>query len=200
MNRLATALTLRHSLKVTTERQSLGLRETPMSATKTTANTTLAVSTGQGEGRVIVGWCEWVGLPKLNIPQLRAKIDTGARTSVLHAFQIAPYIQSGEPWVRFGIHPRQRNMSVVQMCEAQVIDRRNISDSGGHRQMRYVIETELRLGDYYWPIELTLTARDSMAFRMLLGRSAIQNQFLVDPAHSYRIGKRFSTKPQGAKS
>lgn len=157
-----------------------------------------AASAGRA-GPVVIGWREWVSLPQLDIARIKAKIDTGARTSALHAFQIDPFTRAGEPWVRFAIHPRQRDMSEVRVCEARIIDRRNISDSSGHRQLRYVIETRIKLGEDCWPIELTLAARDTMAFRMLLGRSAIQGRFLLDPAHSFRTGSKFGIKPQGPK-
>ena len=138
----------------------------------------------------VVGWREWLALPELGIDHIKAKIDTGARTSALHAFLVEPFDRQGKQWVRFSIHPLQRNSEYVVECEAQVKDRRMVSDSGGHREYRYVIESSISLGHMKWLAELTLTDRDSMKFRMLLGRTALGGKFLVDPAVSYAIGKK----------
>lgn len=143
----------------------------------------------------VVGWREWLVLPELGIKQIKAKVDTGARTSALHAYYVDPFKRHGETWVRFGIHPKQHDSNFKLECEARVRDRRVVSDSGGHKERRYVIETQLVLGGFRWKSELTLTDRDSMKFRMLLGRRALNGRFLVDPARSYLIGKKRPEKP-----
>jgi hypothetical protein len=142
------------------------------------------------ESLVTLGWREWVGLPDLGIRQIKAKVDTGARTSALHAFQIEEFTERGKPRVRFRIHPIQRDNDTVIECEADVVDQRVVSDSGGHREKRYVIRTDVVIGPHTWNAELTLTARDDMLFRMLLGRTAMTRKAKVDPSRSYLVGKK----------
>jgi len=136
-----------------------------------------------------IGWREWVALPDLNLPALKAKVDTGARTSALHAFLIEPYTKDGIDMLRFMIHPIQLNDRLEVECHAPVFDYREVTDSGGHREMRYVIQSRLVIGNIEQPVEMTLTNRDTMRFRMLLGRRAMENRFLVDPGASYVNGK-----------
>lgn len=138
---------------------------------------------------MLIGWREWLKLPDLGILHIKAKIDTGARTSALHAFYVDPFLYHDVQWVRFGIHPQQGNSDAVVDCKAPVKDLRTVTDSGGHKEDRYVIETRLSLGTVTWPAEITLTNRDSMKFRMLLGRTALKGNFLVDSSTSYRFGK-----------
>ncbi len=137
----------------------------------------------------LLGWREWAALPDLHIGQIKAKIDTGARSSALHAFSIEPYRKGGQRWVMFAVHPKQRNNSVMIECHAPIKDRRIVSDSGGHRQWRYVIETPLILGQTLINAEMTLTNRDSMLFRLLIGRTALNRRFLIDSNASYLQGK-----------
>ena len=138
---------------------------------------------------ITLGWREWVSLPELGLPAIKAKIDTGARTSCLHAFSVEPFEKNGKEWVRFGIHPHQDDTETEVFCEAEVIEKRMVSDSGGHKEERFVISTELVLADQRWPIEITLTNRDSMLFRMLLGRTAMGNKIIVSPSKSFLLGK-----------
>lgn len=140
----------------------------------------------------IIGWREWITLPDLNIPGIKAKIDTGARTSTLHAFRVEPYRKCHLLWVRFAIHPNQHNAGNWLECHAAVKDQRLVSDSGGHKQLRYIIETRMGVGHHTFMAEMTLTGRDDMRFRMLLGRTALNGRFIVDPSASYLFGKRSS--------
>lgn len=137
----------------------------------------------------IIGWREWLVLSDLNICKIKAKVDTGARTSALHAFWVDAYEKNHQPWIRFAIHPLQYNTDLVVECDAPVKDRRMVTDSGGHKQRRYVIETMVNMGSRAFSAELTLTDRDTMRFRMLLGRTAIKGRFLVDSSVSYLHGK-----------
>lgn len=135
--------------------------------------------------RLIVGWQEWVALPDLGLPALKAKIDTGAKTSALHTHLIEPFGSARHPKVRFSVQPSP-NADLEVMATADVIDRREVTSSNGVRELRYVIETRLSLGGREWPIELTLTNREHMAYRMLIGRQAIRSDMLVDCAASFR--------------
>ncbi len=121
-----------------------------------------------------VGWREWVGLPDLRVDAIKAKIDTGARTSALHAYRIEPFRRAGALWLRFELNPIQRSHAMQVRCEARAVDERTVRNSGGGVERRYIITTMLKLGDAAWTIELALTNRDQMGFRMLLGRTALQ--------------------------
>ncbi len=142
-----------------------------------------------GLEKKLLGWREWACLNSLNLPPIKAKIDTGARTSALHAFELDTFFEGGQRWVHFCIHPRRDNR-LVRVCVAPVIDRRQVSDSGGHRSLRYFIESSLTLGGETWPIELSLTGRENMRFRLLLGRSALAHRCIVDPSLSFCLGRR----------
>lgn len=136
-----------------------------------------------------IGWREWLGFPDLDIPRIKAKIDTGARTSALHAFLVEPFTRDGQPWVRFAIHPIQGDVDTVVECTAPIKDQRVVRDSGGHEEMRYVIETRIAIGDEIVPAEVTLTDRDGMTFRVLLGRTALRKRYVVHPGRSYLQSK-----------
>lgn len=138
----------------------------------------------------IIGWREWIALPELGIEEIKPKIDTGARSSSLHAFNIETFTENGIEMVRFEVHPLQRNDKTIIQCTAPLLENRRITSSTGHRQMRPVILTDVKTRDLSWQIELTLANRDEMGFRMLLGREAVRGRFLVDPARSYLQGKR----------
>lgn len=133
----------------------------------------------------IVGWREWVCLPDLGLARIKAKIDTGARTSALHAFSLQPFVENGKNRIRFDIHPLQHNTELVVTCVADIVDKRLVTDSGGHEEERYVIETPITIAGQTWPIEITLTERENMLFRMLLGRRALRKHFIVNPARSF---------------
>jgi hypothetical protein len=133
----------------------------------------------------IIGWREWVTLPDLGIEKIKAKIDTGARTSALHAFALHPFVENGKNKIRFDIHPLQHNTEKIVTCVADVVDKRFVTDSGGHQEERHVILTPITIAGQTWSIEITLTERENMLFRMLLGRSALRKHFIVNPARSF---------------
>ena len=145
--------------------------------------------TGKPTHKPMLGWREWVALPEFGIAQIKAKIDTGARSSALHAETLEPYRKGGENWLMFTVQPKQKQNELLIECHAPIVDRRLVSDSGGHKQRRYVIETQLLFGQQLIQAEITLTNRDSMRFRMLLGRTAMNGHFIIDPNGSYLQGK-----------
>jgi ribosomal protein S6--L-glutamate ligase len=134
---------------------------------------------------LILGWQEWIALPELGLPALKAKIDTGARTSALHTHLIEPFGSSKRPMVRFTVRPNPKCADLEIAATAPVIDRREVTSSNGERQLRFVIATRVQLGAHGWPIEVTLTNRERMSYRMLLGRQAIRPNVLVDPDASF---------------
>jgi len=141
------------------------------------------------EHKIIVGSAEWCAFTNLAIPAIRARVDSGAKTSSIHAFNISQFKRDNSPWVTFEVHPIQYDRRTVVRCEAAVIDRRNIRSSNGTTEKRFVIRTPITIGNETWDIELTLTNRDSMGFRMLLGREAMQGRMLVDPATKSHLGE-----------
>lgn len=139
--------------------------------------------------KIIVGNEEWCAFPDLGIPAIKARVDTGAKTSCLHAFNMKTFKRKGVVWVGFEIHPLQKNRHVCVWCEAPVVDKRLVKSSTGDSQKRHVIKTPLQIGNDCWEIEVTLTNRDSMGYRMLLGREAMNGRMLVDPAMSFCLGE-----------
>jgi len=137
---------------------------------------------------IIIGGAEWCALPGLNIPAIKARVDSGAKTSALHASNIQKINRRGEKWVSFEVHPIQETRRITIRCEAKVIDQRIVKSSSGISEKRFVIQSSMKIGSYEWNIELTLANRDSMGFRMLLGREAMENRVLVDPANSFMLG------------
>ena len=146
------------------------------------------------EPRPVIGWREWVALVDLGVDRIKVKVDTGARTSALHAFDIQRFRRRGQDWVRFGIHPLQRDSRITIPAEAPLVDERWVRNSGGKTDLRLVVRTTVKFLDVSWDIDLTLTRRDLMGFRMLLGRHAIRRRFIVDPARSF-VGERSKKEP-----
>jgi hypothetical protein len=137
----------------------------------------------------VLGWREWAGLPDWGVAFVKSKIDTGARTSSLHAFDLEWFQHGDAPWVRFEVHPWQRSVADAIVTEAPVVSTRDIRSSSGTVDHRPVVRTLLRLGETTVDAEVTLTRRDEMGFRMLVGREALRGRFLVDPSVSYRCGR-----------
>lgn len=142
-----------------------------------------------GNKLMTVGWREWVSLPELGIGKIKVKLDTGARTSTLHAFDIERFRKQGKDCVKFSVHPLQNNMKKLVNCVADIVDIRAVTTSSGHREQRIFIQTALQLAEQSWPIELTLISRDILRFRMLLGRTAMKQRLLIDPTASYLTKK-----------
>lgn len=147
------------------------------------------MATSPGPVRPVIGWREWVTLPDLGVEHLKVKIDTGARSSALHAFDVEPFRRRGKDMVRFLVHPYQRETGTTVEAEAAVIDERWVRSSSGKRDLRPVIQTSVQWNGVSWPIELTLTRRDTMGFRMLLGREAVRGRYVVDAGRSYYGGR-----------
>lgn len=138
--------------------------------------------------KMVAGSEEWVSLPGLGLPKIKVRVDSGAKTSALHAVNITPFQRNGEPWVSFDVYPIQFDGKRVTHCEAQVVDMRHIKSSTGTREMRYVVKTHIKVNEDAWEVEISLTNRDSMGYRMLLGREAMKGKMLVDPESSFLFG------------
>ena len=139
--------------------------------------------------KLIIGSEEWCSFPELGVPTIKARVDSGAKTSSIHAFNINPFRRDGEAWVSFEIHPIQNNRRTVIRCERPVIDKRVVKSSSGISETRFVVSSPLKLGEHVWNIELTLANRDSMGFRMLLGREAMIDRLIVDPSLTCTLGE-----------
>ena len=138
--------------------------------------------------KLLIGRNEWCQLPDLQIPVIKAKIDTGAKTSAIHAFNIRPVTENQQTWVLFDIYPLQGNTNPRLTCRAPVVDVRAIMSSNGHKEHRYIVKTNLQLADKVWQVELSLSNRDPLRFRLLLGREALKNFVLIDPNLSCHLG------------
>jgi ribosomal protein S6--L-glutamate ligase len=139
--------------------------------------------------KIIIGKEEWASLPDLGLPAVKMRVDSGAKTSSLHAFNINQFEEDGKKYVHFDIHPIQNNRKFIQSCRGLLIDKRNVKSSSGEKEHRHVIRTPITLGEETWDIEITLTNRDSMGYRMLLGREAMTNSVLIDPDRSLCLGQ-----------
>jgi len=141
------------------------------------------------QNKLLLGRCEWCKLPSLGVPAIKAKIDTGAKTSALHAFNLRPSVSGGIAIINFDIHPLQANDTTIISCSEPIIDKREIMSSNGHKELRYVIASLLTVGDVTWEIELTLSNRDPLRYRLLLGRESLVKKALVDPSIDCNQGK-----------
>ena len=144
----------------------------------------------------LIGWREWVSLPDLGIPHIKAKIDSGARTSSIHAWRIREEERDGALWVRFELHPFQGDSRGKRSCLAQVVDRRSVRSSNGLKEFRYLIKTRIGLGEDAWSMEMTLTNRDEMGFRLLLGRTTVRNRFLIHSGRSFLLSDKKFDRPK----
>ena len=149
--------------------------------------------------KLIIGWREWVSLPDLGIDRIKAKIDTGARTSSLHAFDVTIFKKNNQDYVQFSVHPKQRNNKITVKCESPILEYRKVKSSTGHTEKRPVIITNISLMDMTWPIEITLTNRSDMGFRMLLGRESFRKKFLVDAGNSHYGNKKIGSSSRKEK-
>jgi ribosomal protein S6--L-glutamate ligase len=136
---------------------------------------------------LLIGWREWASLPELSIPLIKVKVDTGAKTSALHAYDLKIVKSDEKEFAEFVIHPIQSNDKLCISCVAEIVGMKTIKSSNGHKQIRPVVRTPIKIGDHIWDIEITLTNRDIMHHRMLLGRTAMQN-LLINPSKSYCQG------------
>lgn len=149
----------------------------------------LDAKAGAEADRTIVGWREWANLPALGIERIEAKIDTGAKTSAIDAIDIEECVVDGAPHVAFSLPSRAAARNAKKSYVLAIADKRRVRSSNGKEAERFVVETELRLGAHAWPIELTLADRDTMEFRLLIGREALRGLFVVDPGAVHLLGR-----------
>ncbi|QDT90138.1 ATP-dependent zinc protease family protein [Gimesia algae] len=161
---------------------------------------TLQKEKRRNTGLPVIGWREWISLPDLGIKSIKAKVDTGARSSSLHAYDLHQFERENEKWIRFKVHPVQRKTREVIEAEARIIEFRSVRSSSGKANLRPVIMTNIKLLGVSWPVELTLANRDEMGFRMLLGREAFRRRFFVDAGKSYYGGKPQQTKKKSKRA
>lgn len=135
----------------------------------------------------VIGWCEWCSLPELDIPAIKVKVDSGAKTSALHAYNLETFTKDGRSYVRFELHPLQKNDDIIRTCELPIVDERMIKSSNGLSEKRYIVETIIQMGDRKWRAQITLTNRDLMTYRMLLGREAMSG-IVVKPSMAFLKG------------
>ena len=184
-----------------TERSAAGSREAATaSPTKVTPGKGGPGKSRSRQPKPVIGWREWVRFPDLGVDAIKAKVDTGARTSSLHAFDLQQFEVDGQPRVRFVIHPEQDSSEQAIPVDVPLVARRHVRDSGGRAELRPVVEVTVELHGQRWPMELTLTRRDAMGFRMLLGRQAIRRRFVVDPGRSFLAGDRNRRDKSGRRS
>lgn len=146
------------------------------------------------EPKPIIGWREWLSIPAMHIEQIKVKVDSGARTSAIHAEDIQIVKKGSKKFVKFKIFPMQKDKKHYHIVTLPMIEERWVKSSVGHQTLRPVVEVEIKLGQFVVPIEVTLVNRDLMGFRMLLGREAIKNKFLLDTGHSFLQGKKKKKK------
>jgi ribosomal protein S6--L-glutamate ligase len=149
------------------------------------------------EPKMVIGSDEWCAFPSLNIPAIKARVDSGAKTSSMHAINILRFTRESKNWVSFEVHPLQKNRKVTVHCEAPLIDQRIIKSSSGDKEQRPVIRVPLSLGEKSWEVEVTLTNRDSMGYRMLLGREAMNGRILIDPEGICLLGDKHQDSLRG---
>lgn len=160
-------------------------------SSRVTAHSDTESPSGNSAVSLTVGWREWVSLPLLGLPAIKAKVDTGARTSAINATEIERFThETGDDWVAFTVMPIQRITNVTRRCQAPLVDIRKVTDSGGHSEERYFISTTISVGDIAREVEVTLAQRADMLFRMLIGRTALAPDIAVNPALSYTLGRK----------